>query len=213
MVLTGLTTCLNLLLLASASLCGTVTTGLGWSDRNERRWWKLGMPCHRCQKHVTFQSGIICANYGHTRGTSHQCQGAWCADCFVAHPLDKFKTTVPRDFYGASLAELEDEVRFRKARPGDHLCTAFQCPGCQSHNIRNQGLCPEDADDAAFEAICIRATLYAFWSKSSKTVASHVPEVRFILRYSDMLGIINPFRDLDHFQNSITLRCYRPLWS
>ena len=123
----------------------------------------------------------------------------WCADCFVAHPLDKFKTTVPRDFYGASLAELEDEVRFRKARPGDHLCMACQCPGCQSHNIRNRGLCPEDADDAAFEAICIRATLDAFWSKSSKTVASHVTEVRFILRYSDMLGIINRFPRLGPF--------------
>ena len=66
--------------------------------------------------------------------------GAWCADCFRPHELDRFEVAVPRDFYGATLAELEDEIRFRKARARDHLCCTFQCPECQSWNVRGRGL-------------------------------------------------------------------------
>ena len=58
---------------------------------------------------------------------------------------------MPRDFNGASLAEVEDEVRFRKARPGDHLCTAFQCACFQSENIREKQLVRDDAQEDAFE--------------------------------------------------------------
>ena len=47
---------------------------------------------------------------------------------------------LPRDFNGASLAEIDDEKRFGEARPGDHLCCAFQCPNCQSQNIRGKDL-------------------------------------------------------------------------
>ena len=66
-----------------------------------------------------------------------------------------FETAVPRDFNGVSLAEIEDKVRFRQARPGDHLCTAFQCAECQSRNIRNKPIKRGDAQDDAFECICI----------------------------------------------------------
>ena len=66
-------------------------------------------------------------------------------------------------------------MRFCKAQPRDHLCMA------------------------AFEAIYMYATLDACWSKSSKTVPGHVTEVIFILQYSDMLGITNPFPPLGTF--------------
>ena len=49
---------------------------------------------------------------------------------------------MPRDFNGASLAEVDDEIRFRQARPGDHLCVPFQCPNCQSQNIRGRSIGP-----------------------------------------------------------------------
>jgi hypothetical protein len=42
----------------------------------------------------------------------------------------------------------------------------------------------------AFESLCIRAYLDAFWAHSSRTVAKHVTEVGFILRYSRQLGIV-----------------------
>jgi len=102
--------------------------------------------------------------------------------------LDDFEIKVPRDFNGVSLSELEDEVRYKEARPGDHLCLPFQCPNCQSQNIRGCNLQSGLIDDEAFECIAIRATLDAFWSRASKTVASHVSEVRFMARYGAALG-------------------------
>ena len=110
-----------------------------------------------------------------------------------------FEVAVPRDFNGASLAEIEDEVRFRRARPGDHICTAFQCPNCQSQNIRGRDLTPGYPEDEAFESTCIRAQLDAFWSRSSKTISGHVAEVKFILKYTDMLGVLKPFPRLGPF--------------
>jgi hypothetical protein len=95
---------------------------------------------------------------------------------------------MPRDFYGASLVELEDEMRYKQARGGDHLCTVFQCPNCHSQNIRGRDLNPNDAQDDAFEALVIRATLDAFWSHATATVKSHVREARLMKRYGTALG-------------------------
>ena len=117
----------------------------------------------------------------------------------MAHELDTFEAAVPRDFNGASLAEVEDEIRFQKARPGDHLCTAFQCPNCQSQNIRGRDLEPGEVEDEAFDAVCKRVILDAFWSHSSATVAGHVREVKFIIDYARMLAIRNPFPRLGPF--------------
>ena len=110
-----------------------------------------------------------------------------------------FETAVPRDFNGASLAEVEDEVRFRKARPGDHLCTAFQCACCQSQNIRGKPLIPGRAEDDAFECCCTRVQLDAFWSHSTATVKGHVREVNFMIKYAQRLGINKPFPRLGPF--------------
>jgi len=93
---------------------------------------------------------------------------------------------------------VEDEVRFRVARAGDHLCTTFQCPNCQSQNIRGRNLREGDAQDEAFEAAVTRATLDAFWAHASRSVASHVSEVRFMERYGDALGV-DPFPPLGPF--------------
>ena len=127
---TGLTICLNPSLLEHLVLYETGHRDLGWSNRNKKRWWKLAVPCVKCQRHVTNKSGIICANYEYSRGPSQSCQWAWCTDCFVPHELDSFEVALPRDFNGASLAEVEDEIRFKTARPGDYICCMFQCPNC-----------------------------------------------------------------------------------
>ena len=106
---------------------------------------------------------------------------------------------MPRDFNGASLADIEDEVQFQKARPGDHLCTAFQCPNCQSQNIRGRDLVPGNVEDEAFTAVCTQVILDAFWSRSSATVAGHVQELSFIIEYAKRLGISNPLPPLGPF--------------
>jgi hypothetical protein len=108
---------------------------IGRSNRNGREWWNWGVPCRRCQSWLTFELGIICANFGVHQGHFPACDGAWCGTCFTTHPLDHFEVKMPRDFNGASLAELEDKIHFREAHPGDHLCISFQCPNFQSQNI------------------------------------------------------------------------------
>jgi hypothetical protein len=168
-------------LLESLSPCTGHTLGISeWSPKS---WWKSEGICLVCLKRVTYKSGIICANYGQTRGRFQRCRGAWCAECFTSHELDCFEVKLPRDFNGASLAE-----RFKVARAGDHLCCAFQCPNCQSQNIRGRDIDRSKARDVAFEALVIRATLDAFWSHATSTVRSHVSEARFLARYGDFLG-------------------------
>ena len=103
-----------------------------------------------------------------------------------------FEVKIPRDFYGASLAEVEDEIRFRVARPGDHMCSSFQCPNCQCQNILGRDLVPGNASDEAFTSLVTRATLDAFWYRSSGTVNGHVTEMRFLTRYAEALGF-DPF--------------------
>jgi hypothetical protein len=98
---------------------------------------------------------------------------------------------MPHNFNGALLAEVEDEVRFKQACPGDHLCIPFQCPSCQSQNIRGKGIDPNLIDNLVFEYMVIQATLDAFWSCSSKTIANHVREARNMAQYGQMLGYSN----------------------
>ena len=50
-------------------------------------------------------------------------------------------------------------------------------------------------DDMVFECMVIRATLDAFWSRASKTVAGHVREVKFMIKYGDALRV-DPFPPL-----------------
>ena len=166
-MLCGLTPPLNLCLLAYRSLYPGTTLDL--SGNNVTRWWQQEASCLRCPKRVTFKSGIICANYGLARGLFPVCESAYCGTCFEPHGLDQFEVRVPCDFHGVSLAEVEDELRFGLIRPGNHLCSTFQCPNCQSQNARGRSLVIGDAQDKAFEAMATRATLDAFWTHTSRT--------------------------------------------
>jgi len=109
--------------------------------------------------------------------------------------LDRAEVKLPRDFNGASLAEVGDKLRFMQARPGDHICLPFQCPNCQSQNIRGVDIEPGVAEDEAFECVVIRATLDAFGSRTPSTVKSHVREVEFMIKYGKALRF-DPFPPL-----------------
>ena len=113
----------------------------------------------------------------------------WCGKCFVPSTLDPCDIALPEDFVGATIQELEDQERFMQARPGDHLCTSFQCPNCQSQNIRGTDLdTSRNIADACFESLCIRAHLDAFWARSKGTVKSHIANANFMVRYGRSLG-------------------------
>ncbi len=168
-------------------------------NRSIKRWWKMDVPCQVCQKHVTYQTGISCTNFMHLNGTFFPCRGAWCVSCFKAHYLDCFEATIPQDFHGTSLAEVEDEVRFRMVRSGDHLCTSFQCPNCQSQNIWGCDLDITLVEDDVFEFTCIRATVDVFWAHAFKTVLCHVSQIWFMAKYTDFLNIAYHFPRLGPF--------------
>ena len=110
-----------------------------------------------------------------------------------------FETAAPRDLMGISLAELKDKVRFKQARLGDHLCSAFQCTEYQSMNIQRNPLKRGDAQDDAFECMCTRVQLDAFWSHSTRTVADHVRGAKYMIKYFKRLGITNPMPRLGPF--------------
>ena len=136
---------------------------------------------------MTFESGVVCANYGLHQGHFPACRGTWCTPCFTVHPLDRFEVMLPWNFNGASLAELEDEIRFKQARPRDHRCVPFQCPNCQSQNLQGKSIDPSHVDNLILECMIIRATLDAFWSQATKTISNHVQEVRNMACYGRML--------------------------
>jgi hypothetical protein len=118
----GLIQLTNLYLLGSLSPSFYIHLIDDSSAWNAQKCWKSNATCQACLKRVTFKSGIICANYGATRGHFQWCLRASCTECFKSHGLDCFEVKLPCDFYGASLAEAEDEKWFKVAWPGDHLC-------------------------------------------------------------------------------------------
>lgn len=71
--------------------------------------------------------------------------------------------------------------------------SSFQCPNCQSQNIRGVDIEPGMAEDEAFECVAIRATLDAFWSRT--TVKRHAREVEFTIKYGRAF-CFNPFPPL-----------------
>ena len=73
-----------------------------------------------------------------------------------------------------------------------HLCVPFQCPNCQSQNIRGCDLRKGEMSNEVFECVVTRATLDAFWARWSKTVGGHVREVKFMLKYGHLLDV-EPF--------------------
>ena len=83
------------------------------------------------------------------------------------------------DFNGQPLTVPEDAGRFMSARDGDHTLTPFQCPLCQCRNIKRRNLIPNFIQDELFVSQCIRATIDAFWSRTTGTVDKHLGEIRF----------------------------------
>ena len=97
------------------------------------------------------------------------------------------------------MAKVEDEIRFRKARPSDHLCSPFQYSNCQSQNICGRDLVFGDVQDEAFDSLAIQVSLDAFLSHASRTVSSHRTEVLFSCKYFRALESTHSFPRLGPF--------------
>jgi hypothetical protein len=108
----------------------------------------------------------------------------------------------------------EDRGRFMSARNGDHTLTPFQCPLCQCRNIKRRNLIPDFVQDELFTSQCIRATIDAFWSRTSGTLDKHLSEIRMQLRFQRALGYnclppLGPWSLGSHLgmAQAITLEC------
>ena len=102
--------------------------------------------------------------------------------------LDPAGVAEPMDFNGQPLTVPEDSGRFMCARDGDHTLTPFQCPLCQCRNIKRRSLIPDFIQDELFVSQCIRASIDAFWSRTTGTLNKHLGEIRFQLRVQRALG-------------------------
>lgn len=100
---------------------------------------------------------------------------------------DEITIKVPGGFHGASLEELDDSECFTFTQPGDHLCTRFECPNCQSQNISSCNLEKDNVREKAFIALIIHATIDVFWAFTS--VKAHLSKVKSIARYGEALKL------------------------
>ena len=65
--------------------------------------------------------------------------------------------------------------------------------------MRGKRLVKGEVDSEALECMVIRATLDAFWSRSTKTVSGHLGEVKRLIKYSERLDITHPVPRLGPF--------------
>lgn len=135
--------------------------------------------CQECGKMIVHPNGILCANFGVSRGVSGQpCMRAWHGSCYKQDANDDFPVwcqEVEEDqVIDDDLMEDEDPQRFKEARDGDHLMSTFQCDWCHFENIEGRSANPERfvSDGAAMKAIR-RAQLDAFWARERSTVNSN----------------------------------------
>lgn len=85
--------------------------------------------------------------------------------------------------------EEEDKSRFMCARAGDHMMTPFQCETCHVRNMLGRNPRPDRARDEELKGMIRRATLDAFWSRESSTVASNLKEARRMERTMAKYGL------------------------
>ena len=135
----------------------------------------------------------MCGNFGLSRGRAGKCTRAWHALCYVQDDRDRFPVLSVRDLDDAlmddTLMTEEEEGRFTRARPGDHLMTPFQCDWCLFWNLRGHFPDPSSHRDDRLMMCVRRAILDAFWSRESSTVRANLREATRLYGIHGGLGI------------------------
>jgi hypothetical protein len=154
-------------------------------------WHKLKGNCARCQAPVKGGSGVCCANYSSRRGGWMPCQKAWCGECYSVPVSSPFPIRAPVDDEGHDQTVEGDESRFRCARNGDHLMCPFQCDLCHFRNVQGRDPIPGLPKDKLLLQCIRRATLDAFWSRESSTVAANARGAKRLQEIGDSVGILS----------------------
>jgi hypothetical protein len=83
-------------------------------------------------------AGVFCANFYSRQETFRACEKAWCGRCYSVPFGSPFPIREAKDEDGFVNSVLGDEARFKSARNGDFLMTAFQCDRCHFVNIKKR---------------------------------------------------------------------------
>ena len=142
--------------------------------------------------------GVVCANYGHSRGTTRTCKNAWHAKCYHQSSKDRFPVLEAGDLDDALIdGEGHDEVeddpqRFKEARDGDHFMCPFQCDSYSFYNLKGRYQREESEQDQLL-CVCIRrANLDSFWSRERSTVDKNWRELRGLKGLGETIGLSEP---------------------
>jgi hypothetical protein len=127
------------------------------------------------------------------------------------HALDTFYCHVLTDDDGFDWRPVEDSFRYKQARDGDHLLTAFQCDLCWFRNLQQRDpLSQLDRDDLLL--CCIRrANLDAVWGREPLTVQATLRSAIQLMRLWDKVGmspqfpLIGPFPVRDSLGMGVTV--------
>jgi hypothetical protein len=159
------------------------------------------LSCMVCCGGTSHAQGIVCANYGYTRGPWSPCRGAWHARCYqVPHrdpfpiglgPKDLDGSTGDLEFTGEEEKDREDE--FWGARAGDHLMLPFQCEVCHFVNISHS-----EPDYGFYQDLwtlqVMSQVVDSFWSRRPGTIKGNLKEARLALVKAGMHGWDRPLR-------------------
>lgn len=141
-------------------------------------------------------NGLLGANFAHGRDCWSPCLQVWCGACYTNHALDKFPWHVPMDEGGFDWRPVEDTLRQKHARDGDHLVTPFQCNLCTFQNLQ----CHNPIDDSLTDSMllcCIRrVNIDALWGRESSSVGATLRAMGQMVKMWTRVGLAPSFAPL-----------------
>ena len=157
--------------------------------------WEANCANPSCSKPLRRGGGVFCANFAFERGTYPACQQAWCGNCYVPLPSDRF----PIRRMGGEVGEgdlvtsLEDPHRYLRATDGAHFVVPFQCDRCWFRNLQGRDPMPNSAKDAMLRVCIRRVNLDAIWAREPSTYRSTLATLRrdYDAAY-DLVGLREP---------------------
>ena len=180
-----------------------------WRVNSQNFWSKEEMTCARCTGSLCHTQGIVCANFGHTRGHWTPCRAAFHGPCYVVPwTVDPFprnlqprlmeqnaEGTLVEEAEGWETTEAETadlKKLYCEARAGDHFITPFQCELCHFRNICKRNPDMTSAQDKWLIQCIIRANLDAFWARQPSTVQGNLRQVNKLMTILHQLRIDSP---------------------
>ena len=142
---------------------------------------------------------MFCANFSIKRGAYGECNGAWCGGCYEDEGKDGFPVRPVLDEDGEPVVRGDEDMRFLKARPGDHYMTPFQCERCHFINVRGREPVSKRVEDETLLRYLRRVNLDAFWARETSTVSKNLAVLKQTFQQADKMGLKRVFPNLGPF--------------